>query len=93
MQEYGTQKITLRELLSEAGIDEDLPDLQNIHFAPYGKSRIRFMHNSQGGVFLGDDPLPKKKTVAIDAGTTIYISFAENAAEYELRYVTKGTMG
>lgn len=93
LQEYGTQEVTLRELLHNAGVAEDLPDLENIHFAPYARNRIRFMHNSQGGVFIGEEPLPQNKTVVLDTGTTIYVSFAENAAEYELRYVAKGTMG
>lgn len=90
LEEYPPQEFSLKELLESIGVYEDLPDLENVHFAPYKKNQIRFVHDTKGGVFIGDDSLAANKVTVIEAGTTIYISFAENASEYELRYVAKG---
>lgn len=40
----------------------------------------------EGGVFLGDDNIPKNTPVKITTGDTIYVSFAENSSELELKY-------
>jgi len=88
--EYPPQELSLNELLESVGIYEDLPDLENVHFAPYKKNQIRFVHDTRGGVFIGEEPLAANQITVLEAGTTIYISFAENASEYELRYMAKG---
>lgn len=90
LEDYPPEELSLKELLESIGVHEDLPDLENVHFAPYKKNQIRFVHDIEGGVFIGDDSLTANKVTVIEAGTKIYISFAENASEYELRYVAKG---
>lgn len=88
--DYPPEEISLNDLLKSVGVQEDLPDLEQICFAPYKKNQIRFFHNTKGGVFIGEEALAANKKIVIETGTVIYISFAENASEYELRYLTKG---
>ena len=90
LEEYSPEELTLRDLLYSVGGEEDLPDLENIYFAPHKKNQIVFYHKTMGGVFIGDDALAANKKIVIDTETTIYVSFAENASEYELRYLAKG---
>ena len=90
LEEYPPEETTLKQLLESVGVYEDLPDLERIRFAPYKKNQIRFVHDTKGGVFIENDLLAAGKVILLDTGTTIYISFAENASEYELRYVAKG---
>lgn len=90
LEEYPPEEISLKQMLESVGVYEDLPDLDNIRFAPYKKNQIRFVHDTKGGVFIENDLLAAGKVILLDTGTTIYISFAENASEYELRYVAKG---
>lgn len=90
LRDYSSEGITLKELMLGEQIYEDLPDIEKIFFSPATKHSIYLRHSSQGGVFVEDELLPKNKEIEIESGTTIYISFAENASEYELRYEAKG---
>lgn len=90
LRDYSSEGITLKELMLGEQIHEDLPDIEKIFFSPATKNSIYLRHSSQGGVFVEDELLPKNKEIEIESGTTIYISFAENASEYELRYEAKG---
>lgn len=90
LRDYSNEGVTLKELMLGEQIQEDLPDIEKIFFSPATRNSIYLRHSSQGGVFVGDELLPKNKEIEIESGTTIYISFAENASEYELRYEAKG---
>ncbi|MBD5464797.1 MAG: VWA domain-containing protein [Lachnospiraceae bacterium] len=90
LRDYSNEGVTLKELMLGEQIQEDLPDIEKIFFSPATKNSIYLRHSSQGGVFVEDELLPKNKEIEIESGTTIYISFAENASEYELRYEAKG---
>lgn len=90
LRDYSNEGVTLKELMLGAQIQEDLPDIEKIFFSPASKRSVYLRHSSQGGVFVEDELLPKNKEIEIESGTTIYISFAENASEYELRYEAEG---
>ena len=84
--EYPEEGVTLKELFAGANFQEDLPEIDRLCFYPEKNHKILLVHCMEGGVFLGDDNIPKNTPVKITTGDTIYVSFAENSSELELKY-------
>ncbi len=85
--DYPGQGVTLAELFAAKNRKEDLKDLEKIHFyAGDISNEVIFVHNMEGGAFLGDLPIKAKTKVRIQQGDIIYLSFAENASEMEIYY-------
>ncbi len=84
---YSGEGITLEELFAGKKIKEDLKDLEKISFYP-GKvsNEIIFVHNMEGGAFLGDLRIKVNTQTRVHQGDIIYLSFAENASEIEIYY-------
>ena len=90
LENYPPEGVTLEELLLSKGIKENFKDVEKICFYP-GKNdhELLLIHCMEGGVFLGEQNVRANKPVAISSGDVIYISFAENASEIELKYTAK----
>lgn len=86
LSDYPQEGVTLKELFAGADFPEDLPEIERLCFYPEKNHKILLVHCMSGGVFLGDDNIPQNAPVKISNGHTIYISFAENASELELKY-------
>lgn len=83
---YPNEGVTLAELFDGIHIYEDLPHMDKFCFYPDNASSIQMVHCMGGGVFVGEENVPKNTPKNIYSGDTIYISFAENASELELHY-------
>lgn len=86
LKEYPDEGVTLKELFHGADFREDLPELDRLCFYPYKNHQLLLVHCMEGGVFLGEENVFPNKPVRIHVGDTIYVSFAENSSELELKY-------
>lgn len=86
MEEYPEEGVTLKELFHGAGFREDLPELDRLCFYPEKNRRLLLVHCMEGGVFLEEENVFPNKPTRIHAGDTIYVSFADNSSELELKY-------
>lgn len=86
LKEYPDEGVTLKELFHGADFQEDLPELDRLCFYPYKNHQLLLVHCMEGGVFLGEENVFPNKPVRIHVGDTIYVSFAENSSELELKY-------
>lgn len=86
MKDYPDEGVTLKELFHGADFREDLPELDRLCFYPYKNHQLLLVHCMEGGVFLGEENIFPNKPVRIHVGDTIYVSFAENSSELELKY-------
>lgn len=87
LEEYPPEGVSLLELFQSKQIMEDLKDLDKVCFYP-AKSRneLLLVHCMEGGVFVGEQLMKANTPVKLTDGDVIYLSFAENASEIELRY-------
>ncbi len=90
LQDYPPEGVTLEELFLSKGIKENFKDIEKVCFYP-GKNNneLLLVHCMEGGIFLGEQNVRANKPVAICSGDVLYISFAENASEIELKYTAK----
>ena len=90
LEDYPPEGVTLEELFLSKGIKENFKDIEKVCFYP-GKnsSELLLVHCMEGGIFLGEQNVKANKPVAICSGDILYISFAENASEIELKYTAK----
>lgn len=90
LEDYPPEGVTLEELFLSKGIKENFKDIEKVCFYP-GKnsSELLLVHCMEGGIFLGEQNVKANKPVAICSGDVLYISFAENASEIELKYTAK----
>lgn len=87
LSDYSGKGITLKELFAGKKIKEDLADLEKIYFYPGDISNeVIFVHNMEGGAFLGDMQIKANTKIRVQQGDIIYLSFAENASEIEIYY-------
>lgn len=86
LKEYPEEGVTLKELFHGADFREDLPELDRLCFYPYKNHQLLLVHCMEGGVFLEEENVFPNKPVRIHVGDTIYVSFAENSSELELKY-------
>lgn len=90
LESYPPEGVTLEELLLSKGIKENFKDVEKICFYPGKNSHeLLLIHCMEGGVFLGEKNVRANKPVTISSGDVLYISFAENASEIELKYTAK----
>lgn len=90
LEDYPPEGVTLEELFLSKGIKENFEDIEKVCFYP-GKSsdELLLVHCMKGGIFLGEQNVKANKPVAVCSGDVLYISFAENASEIELKYTAK----
>lgn len=90
LEDYPPEGVTLEELFLSKGIKENFKDIEKVCFYP-GKNNneLLLVHCMEGGVFLGEQNIRANKPIAIRSGDVLYISFAENASEIELKYTAK----
>ncbi len=86
LKEYPDEGVTLKELFHGADFREDLPELDRLCFYPYKNHQLLLVHCMEGGVFLGEENIFPNKPTRIHVGDTVYVSFAENSSELELKY-------
>lgn len=86
LKEYPEEGVTLKELFHGADFREDLPELDRLCFYPYKNHQLLLVHCMEGGVFLEEENIFQNKPTQIHVGDTVYISFAENSSELELKY-------
>lgn len=87
LKEYPEEGVTLKELFHGADFREDLPELDRLCFYPYKNHQLLLVHCMEGGVFLEEENIFQNKPTQIHVGDTVYISFAENSSELELKYI------
>ena len=85
--DYPQEGVTLKELFAGANFPEDLPEIERLCFYPERNHKILLVHCMSGGVFLEEDNVLQNTPVKISTGDTIYVSFAENSSELELKYM------
>lgn len=78
------KKISLKDLLKEAEIDEGLPDLDSIVFHCKNSSSMDIVHDSRNSIFVNTKSITRGKPAEVIIGDTVYIGFYENAIELEL---------
>lgn len=90
LENYPPEGVTLEELFLSKGIRENFKDIDKVCFYP-GKSNneLLLVHCMEGGIFLGEQNVKANKPVTICSGDVLYISFAENSSEIELKYTAK----
>ena len=90
LEDYPPEGVTLEELLLSKGIKENFKDIGKVCFYP-GKNRseLLLVHCMEGGIFLGEQNVRANKPTIIHSGDVLFISFAENASEIELKYTAK----
>lgn len=84
--DYPQEGVTLKELFAGANFPEDLPEIDRLCFYPEKNHKILLVHCMSGGVFLEEKNISQNAPEKISNGQTIYVSFAENASELELKY-------
>lgn len=90
LEEYPAEGVTLEELLLSKGIKENFQDVGKVCFYPgKNENELLLVHCLEGGIFLGDQNVRANRPLTVRSGDTLYISFAENASEIELRYTAK----
>lgn len=90
LENYPPEGVSLEELFLSKGIRENFKDIDKVCFYP-GKSNneLLLVHCMEGGIFLGEQNVKANKPVTICSGDVLYISFAENSSEIELKYTAK----
>ena len=90
LEDYPPEGVTLEELFMSKGIKENFKDIEKVCFYPGKNSNeLLLVHCMEGGIFLGEQNVKANKPIAICSGDVLYISFAENASEIELKYTAK----
>lgn len=90
LEDYPPEGVTLEELLLSKGIKENFQDVGKVCFYPGKNSHeLLLVHCMEGGIFLGDQNVKANKPLAIRSGDVLFISFAENASEIELKYTAR----
>lgn len=89
LREYPPEGVTLEELLLSKGVRESFQDMDKICFYPGKNSNeLLLVHCMEGGIFLGEQNVKANTPTTVCSGDVLYISFAENASEIELKYTT-----
>ena len=87
LSEYLPEGVTLEELLHSKRMKENLMDIEKVCFYPgQNVGELTLVYCMEGSIFLGDQLLAKNTPIRICSGDILYVSFAENASELELRY-------
>ncbi len=90
LEDYPPEGVTLEELFLSKSIRENFKDAEKVCFYPSNNTNeLLLVHCMEGGVFLGEKNIRANKPIAICSGDVLYISFAENASEIELKYTAK----
>ncbi len=90
LEEYPPEGVTLEELFLSKGIKENFKDIEKVCFYPGKNSKeLLLVHCMEGGIFLGEQNVRANKPIAVCSGDVLYISFAENASEIELKYTAR----
>lgn len=90
LEDYPPEGVTLEELFMSKGIKENFKDIEKVCFYPGKNSNeLLLVHCMEGGIFWGEQNVKANKPIAICSGDVLYISFAENASEIELKYTAK----
>lgn len=85
--EYLPEGVTLEELLHSKRMKENLMDIEKVCFYPgQNVGELTLVYCMEGSIFLGEQLLTKNTPIRICSGDILYVSFAENASELELRY-------
>jgi len=80
------ESVTLEELFRQLQLYEDLPQLDKIRFYFVEDGNLMLVHDTNGGVFIGNRNVEVNAQAYICSGDAIYIGFEDNASELELRY-------
>lgn len=87
LREYPPEGVTLKELFAGSGIQEDLPQLEQICLYPNEEGKgLTLVHCTEGGIFVDDKTITKNIPATVKYGETIYVGFPENASEFSLKY-------
>lgn len=87
LSEYLPEGVTLEELLHSKRMKENLMDIEKVCFYPgQNVGELTLVYCMEGSIFLGEQLLAKNTPIRICSGDILYVSFAENASELELRY-------
>lgn len=87
LSEYLPEGVTLEELLHSKRMKENLMDIERVCFYPgQNEGELTLVYCMEGSIFLGEQLLAKNTPIRICSGDILYVSFAENASELELRY-------
>ena len=90
LKDYPEAGVSLRELFQSSGIEEDLPQLDQICLYPDEEGEgLLLVHCTEGGVFVNDRTVSSNVPARVRYGETIYIAFPKNASEFSLRYFEK----
>lgn len=90
LRDYPEAGVSLKELFQSSGIEEDLPQLNQICLYPDDEGEgLLLVHCTDGGVFINDRTVSSNVPAHVQYGETIYIAFPENASEFSLRYFEK----
>lgn len=87
LEEYPEEGVSLKELFIGAGFCEDLPEIERVCFYPEKYNCITLVHCMEGGIFLGDENIFPNKPTKLKPGDVIFISFADNSSELEMKYM------
>lgn len=91
LSEYLPEGVTLEELLHSKRMKENLMDIEKVCFYPgQNVGELTLVYCMEGSIFLGEQLLAKNTPIRICSGDILYVSFAENASELELRYQAAG---
>ncbi len=94
LRDYPEAGVSLKELFESSGIQEDLPQLNQICLYPNEEGEgLLLVHCTDGGVFVNDRTVSSNVPAHVQYGETIYIAFPENASEFSLRYFEKKEAG
>lgn len=90
LRDYPEAGVSLKELFASSGIEEDLPQLDQICLYPDDEGDgLLLVHCTDGGVFVNERTVSSNVPAHVQYGETIYIAFPENASEFSLRYFEK----
>ncbi len=86
--EYLPEGVTLEELFHGKRIKENLKDIDKVCFYPgQNHGELTLVYCMEGSIFLGEQILQKNTPITICSGDILYVTFAENSSELELRYL------
>ena len=85
--EYLPEGVTLEELFHSKRIKENLKDIDKVCFYPgQNRGELTLVYCMEGSIFLGEQLVQKNTPIKICSGDILYVTFAENSSELELRY-------
>ncbi|WP_432665120.1 VWA domain-containing protein [Wukongibacter baidiensis] len=84
--QYNRKKITLKELMKDAGIEIDNLELKDIYFKPYFDKSVLIVNNSKATMMINSKIIKKNENCVLDYKQKIHITFEDNYSELELHF-------